>query len=470
MALAVEQRSSRPGRFLALGVAGAVCWALADTQDTADVEEATHFLLAFAAVLVAAKIGGEVFERLKQPAVLGELVIGIVLGNLGLAGVDVFEALKEAPFLAIAAQIGAILLLFQVGLESNLDNLLAVGPSALAVAVLGVVAPIGLGYAASSAFMPEDAAWYVHLFVGATLSATSVGITARVLHDIGKMESRESRIIMGAAIVDDVLGLIMLAFVLGLVGSEDAGTAAEFSLLALAEILATAVGFLLATFLVSRTLLDRVITLVLHAKSQSLPVVLGVAYCFLISALAELVGLASIVGAFAAGLMVEDSIERHFGRHSHRYRIDDSVTPIAALFVPVFFVDIGLQVDLPSLAFAEVLLFGGALTLVAIVSKLVCSLGVTDRGINRWAVGLGMVPRGEVGLIFAGVGTTATVAGAAVFSPQTFSAIIVTVMATTLATPPLLKAAFARSGSGSGAQQTSLFNGGRNQDAESGER
>lgn len=464
MALAVEQRTSRPGRYLAIGAAVAGVWAVAGAQDTTEVGEATHFLLAFAAVLVAAKIGGELFERIKQPAVLGELVIGIVLGNLGLAGVDVFEALKEAPFLAIAAEIGAILLLFQVGLESNLDKLVAVGPSALAVAVLGVLAPIGLGYAASSVFMPEDAAWYVHLFVGATLAATSVGITARVLHDIGQMESRESRIIMGAAIVDDVLGLIILAFVLGLVGSEDAGGAAEFGLLTLAVILAKAIGFLLATFLVSRTLLDRVITLVLHAKSQSLPVVLGVAYCFLISALAELVGLASIVGAFAAGLMVEDSIERHFGRHSHRYKLDDSVTPIAALFVPVFFVDIGLQVDLPSLAFTEVLVFGGVLTLVAIVSKQICSLGVTDRGINRWAVGLGMVPRGEVGLIFAGVGTSATVAGAAVFSPQTFSAIIVTVMATTLATPPLLKAAFARRGSSHKANQAALFNAGSNED------
>lgn len=463
MALAVEQGKSRPGRYLALGAAVAGVWAVAGAQDTAEVGEATHFLLAFAAMLVAAKIGGELFERIKQPAVLGELVIGIVLGNLGLAGVDVFEALKEAPFLAIAAEIGAILLLFQVGLESNLDKLVAVGPSALAVAVLGVLAPIGMGYAASSVFMPEDAAWYVHLFVGATLAATSVGITARVLHDIGQMESRESRIIMGAAIVDDVLGLIILAFVLGLVGSEDAGGAAEFGLLTLAVILAKAIGFLLATFLVSRTLLDRVITLVLHAKSQSLPVVLGVAYCFLISALAELVGLASIVGAFAAGLMVEDSIERHFGRHSHRYKLDDSVTPIAALFVPVFFVDIGLQVDLPSLAFAEVLVFGGVLTLVAIVSKQICSLGVTDRGINRWAVGLGMVPRGEVGLIFAGVGTSATVAGAAVFSPQTFSAIIVTVMATTLATPPLLKAAFARRGSSHKANQAALFNAGSNE-------
>ena len=145
----------------------------------------TPFLLAIAAILVAAKLGGELMERLNQPAVLGELLFGIVLGNIGLTGIELFDALKTAPFLAIAAEIGVILLLFQVGLESNLDELLAVGASAVGVAVLGVVAPIALGYAVSAVFMPGDTAWYVHLFLGATLAATSVGITARVLKDLG---------------------------------------------------------------------------------------------------------------------------------------------------------------------------------------------------------------------------------------------------------------------------------------------
>ncbi len=151
-------------------------------------------------------------------------MFGIVLGNLGLFGFGFVDILRErGPFLAIAAEIGVILLLFEVGLASDLDELLAVGPSPLTVASLGVIAPVTLGYFASAALMPEDANWYVHLFVGATLAATSVGITARVLRDVGKMDAPESKVILGAAVADDILGLIVLAFVLGLVHSADSG-------------------------------------------------------------------------------------------------------------------------------------------------------------------------------------------------------------------------------------------------------
>ena len=142
---------------------------------------------------MAAKVGGEQIERLNQPAVLGELLVGVALGNAGLAGVELFDALETAPFLAVAAEIGVILLLFEVGLDSNLDELLAVGASAVAVAALGVAAPLALGYAVSAVFMPGGGAWYAHLFLGATLAATSVGITARVLRDLGVMDARESR-------------------------------------------------------------------------------------------------------------------------------------------------------------------------------------------------------------------------------------------------------------------------------------
>ena len=197
--------------------------------------------------------------------------------------------------------------------------------------------------------------------------------------------------------------------------------------------------------------------LVPKARTKSLPVVLGVAYCFLLSALAELVGLAKIVGAFAPGLVIADSISRHFGKQSDRYRIDPFVEPIAAVFVPVFFVLMGLRVDLASFAFIEVLVFAGVLSLVAVISKQACSLGVRKPGLNRWAVGVGMVPRGEVGLIFAGVGSTVTVAGTAVFSPETFSSIVAMVMVTTLATPPLLKAAFSMGPDPEAPEQPSLF-------------
>ena len=409
--------------------------------------EITPFLLAIAAILVAAKVGGELVERLNQPAVLGELLFGIVLGNIGLLGFEAFDALTATPFLAIAAEIGVILLLFQVGLESNLDELLAVGASAVGVAVLGVVAPVALGYAVSALFMP-DAAWYVHLFLGASLAATSVGITARVLKDLGVADARESRVILGAAIVDDVLGLIVLAIVLGLVASADAGGTAAISVGPLLFIVAEAVGFLAGAVALGRLVLVPLMRVVRLARSPSVPPVLAVAYCFLMAALAELVGLADIVGAFAAGLVVDDAIARHFGKQKERYRIGGSIAPVSTIFVPVFFVYMGLQVDLRSFASPGVLLFAAVLSVAAIVSKQVCSLAVFEKGLNRWAVGLGMVPRGEVGLIFAGVGATAMVAGTPVFDAETFAAVVAMVMVTTLATPPLLRAAFPRAPGG----------------------
>ena len=436
-----------PGRVVGLATIGAGLWAVASAADVSDHSgEITRFLLAFSVILLAAKIGGELFDRLNQPAVLGELVFGIILGNLGIVGFGFVDTLREAPFLAIAAEIGVILLLFEVGLASDLDELLAVGPSALTVASLGVLAPITLGYFASAALMPDGAEWYVHLFVGATLAATSVGITARVLKDLGKMDAPESKVILAAAVVDDILGLIVLAFVLGLVHSADSGGGVEFGALPIVLIVVKAVGFLAGSILMGRWVILPLISVVRKARSKSMPVVLSVAYCFAMSAFAELFGLADIVGAFAAGLAIDDAITRHFGRDTERFRIDSSVAPISAIFVPVFFVYMGMRVDLPSFAFGEVLVFAAALSAVAIVSKFACALGVLEKGLNRWAVGFGMIPRGEVGLIFAGVGSTVVVSGSAVFSAETFSSIVAMVMVTTLATPPLVKAVFDKVG------------------------
>ena len=210
--------------------------------------EAAHtsvygFLFQVVIILLAAKIGGELFETMKQPAVLGELVFGMVLGNLQLAGITTLESFKTDSALLLFGEIGVILLLFEVGLESNLPSLLAVGASATIVAALGVVAPILLGYGVSAWFMPE-AAWYVHLFSGATLAATSVGITARVLKDLRKMHTKEARIILGAAVVDDVFGLIILAVVSGLISSVNAGSSGEVSLGPVMLIIGKSVAFL----------------------------------------------------------------------------------------------------------------------------------------------------------------------------------------------------------------------------------
>ncbi len=220
------------------------------TSHISDGEEYTghmsvyRFLFEVVIILLAAKMGGEIFETWNQPAVLGELVFGVVLGNLHLLGLLALEGLKTEPGLAFAAEVGVILLLFEVGLKSDLSELLDVGTSALMVAILGVVAPVLLGYAVSSWLLPGGG-WYVHLFAGAALAATSVGITARVLKDLEKMDTKEARIILGAAVVDDVLGLVILAVVSGIITSIGAGALAEISLGPVLWIIGKSVLFLI---------------------------------------------------------------------------------------------------------------------------------------------------------------------------------------------------------------------------------
>ena len=397
-----------------------------------------QYLFEIVAILIAAKLGGELFERLGQPAVLGELVLGMILGNLTLVGIGFMEVIQNDQMIALAAELGVILLLFEVGLESNVDELLAVGSSAAAVAVLGVIAPVLLGYGVSMWFLPEEA-WYVHLFVGATLAGTSVGITARVLKDMGKMQAKESKIILGAAVVDDVLGLIILAVVSGIVRSVGAGGSAEVNVMEVGMIIGKAILFLGAAVLAGRALAGRVLQFGTRAKVGGVPIVLTVAYCFLMAGLAELIGLAAIVGAFAAGLVLDEAHYKGYNQLRERH-IEELLAPISAIYVPIFFVLMGLKVDLTAFASMSVLQFAAGLSIAAIIGKQVCALGVFEKGLNKVAVGVGMIPRGEVGLIFAGIGASLAVGGKPVFSSQTFSAMVVMVMVTTLATPPLLKA------------------------------
>ena len=366
----------------------------------------------------------------------------MVLGNLYLVGVTGLEAFKSDSGLALFAEIGVILLLFEVGLESNMGELLAVGASAMLVAVLGVVAPVLLGYGVSMYFLPESD-WYVYLFAGATLAATSVGITARVLKDLGKMGTKEARIILGAAVVDDVLGLIILSVASGLITSIGAGTAGDISILPVLVIIGKSIIFLAVAIVAGRFVGGKILQIGATAKVGGMPIVLSICHCFSLAGLAQVFGLAPIVGAFAAGLVLD---EKHYQGYTRMRSesFEKIVSPISSILVPVFFVVMGLRVDLRSFADWRVLQFAGALSLAAIVGKQVCSLGVLEKGINRLAVGVGMIPRGEVGLIFAGIGAGLMVSGQPVFSSETFSAMVVMVMVTTLATPPLLKVLFSR--------------------------
>jgi Kef-type K+ transport system membrane component KefB len=402
-------------------------------------------LLGVGLILIAAKLGGELFERIKQPAVLGELVIGIVVGNLALAGFTAAEPLKSNEIISALAEIGVIILLFEVGLESNLGEMLEVGWSSLFVAVAGVVAPFFLGWAVAAYFLPAESR-LGHFFIGATLCATSVGITARVLKDLGRLQTRESRIILGAAVIDDVLGLVILAVVAGAIKAAAAGAA--LSLSEVAVITGKAVGFLFGAIAVGRYITPHIFRRAGRFESRGVLLALSLAFCFLLAWAAARMGLAPIVGAFAAGLVLD---EVHFETFDERGKHDlqQLITPVSTVLVPIFFVVMGMRVDLRAFARIELLGFAAALTVAAIVGKQICSLVVVERGLNRAAIGLGMIPRGEVGLIFAGLGATLVLPNAQgmmepVINAGTFGAIVIMVIVTTLVTPPALKRSLAR--------------------------
>jgi Kef-type K+ transport system membrane component KefB len=370
-------------------------------------------LLSLTIVVVAALVGGGLAKRLGQPAVLGELVAGI-----GVGAVPALHHLRDEPALETLSELGVLVLLFAVGLESTVGKMLQVGKASLRVAVLGVVAPFALGWGVGRVLLPQ-ASIYAHVFLGATLCATSVGITARVLKDLRRADDPESRVILGAAVIDDVLGLLVLAVVTGVIASANAGTAFELS--SVLWVTAKAVGFLLVAVGVGLRISRR---LAEHP-------VAALGFCLLLSWAAGAAGLSPIVGAFAAGLVIQsEALEAH-------------VAPIARFLVPFFFVRMGMMTELSAFARPDALFLALVLTAAAVLGKQACSLGAGG-GLDRATVGIGMIPRGEVGLIFAGAGLTLTVHGARLVDESIYAALVVMVMATTLMTPPLLKWSLAR--------------------------
>jgi Kef-type K+ transport system membrane component KefB len=393
-------------------------------------------LEALAVILVLARLGGALFERFALPAVLGELAAGIVLGNLGLVGIHAFDALRTLPVVGAFAQIGVLFLLFQVGLESDVTKMAAVGASATLVAVLGVIAPMLLGLGVSEWFLKGHDV-LAHWFVGATLAATSVGITARVLGDLGRSASVEGRIILGAAVIDDVLGLMALAVVTGLIQAADTGR--TFDALGIAGVVGKAVGFLVLAVGLGRWLSRVTFRLAARLPGEGMLLSFALAFCFFASFMAGKAGLAPIIGAFAAGLVLDDvHYEDLRARDAQRRSLHGLLEPLAGFLVPVFFVLMGMGVDLSVFASPGVLGFAAVLTLAAMLGKQLCSLGVLGPGVDRLAVGLGMIPRGEVGLIFASIGRTLHIGGERVVDDAVYSALVVMVAVTTLVTPPLL--------------------------------
>jgi len=438
-------------------------------------------ILGVTGILFFAVLGRFAARKLGQPSVLGELIMGVILGNVAyFYGVDVILVLREgtavfemvqqvlaghtlhsaalstldgeaagrllaifqgphgSQMLAVAQTVdifsryGVIFLLFLVGLETSVQEMRQVGGDSVRVAIVGVALPFALGFGAARLLMPE-LSLNVDLFVAATLGATSVGITARVLQDLGRSQSRESHIILGAAVMDDILGLVMLAIVSGIIVS---GGVALHNVL---SIVALAILFLVSALVLGPYFLNFTIGLVKRLDLIEAKMFISFLFVMVLAWLANLVGLATIVGAFTAGLILHDAYFKHWGNHAdHQFRIKDLILPLDVILVPIFFVLMGIQVKLETFLSWHVVTMAGGLLVAAVIGKVASGI-VTGRGVNRIAVGIGMMPRGEVGLIFASIGKSL-----GVISDALFSAVVLMVIVTTLATPPLLKFALVR--------------------------
>jgi len=391
-------------------------------------------VLALAVILAAAKLGGDAAARIGQPAVLGELVVGVLVGNLSLLGIDWFQFITANATIGVIAQLGAVILLFEVGLESTVRDMMQVGMRSLVVAVLGVVMPWALGWWVGSLLLPEHSV-YVHAFLGAALTATSVGITARVLKDLGHAQSPEARIILGAAVIDDVLGLVVLAAVAAVIAAADSGAVLSYGAIAL--VLGKALLFLFGALWLGVLCSPALFRFASRLRGSGVLLATALVFCFTLAWLASVIGLAPIVGAYAAGLILEDLHYRDFAKEERH--LEDLVRPISSFLVPIFFVLMGMRVDLSTLMRPEILGLAAVLTLAAVIGKQACALGALGSRLDWLSIGIGMIPRGEVGLIFASIGLTLVVRGERIIDAAIYSAVVIMVMVTTLITPPALK-------------------------------
>jgi Kef-type K+ transport system membrane component KefB len=410
-------------------------------------------LLGIAVVLLVARFSSLV-EKVGQPSVLGELIAGIALGNMSLLGITLFDPIKTNEIILFLSELGVIVLLFQIGLESNISRMAKVGFPALRVAVVGVIVPFVLGTYVVGPLVLPGLTFHAYLFLGAALTATSVGITARVFKDLGSLQTRESQIVLGAAVIDDVLGLIILAVVSAMV------TVGEVTFMSVSVITLKALLFLVIAVFLGQLLAPKIGLLFSKIHSGSgMKFTLAFSFALLFAYIASQIGLAPIVGAFAAGLVldavcfrtfrqpevvedIENALEGADDRVKARvcgvlqkhsaHHVEHLIEPMAHFVVPIFFVMTGMSVHLESLFDTKILLTAIAVTVVAVIGKMVSGL-VVGRGTNKMIVGLGMIPRGEVGLIFATMGVSL-----GVVSQALFSVIVLMVVFTTLLTPPLL--------------------------------
>ncbi|MGQ0704401.1 MAG: cation:proton antiporter [Gemmatimonadales bacterium] len=374
-------------------------------------EHYTSLLLALAAILIATKLLGELAQRMGQPAVLGELVAGILLGPSVLGVLDPGD-----PVLAALAELGVLLLLLQIGLHTDLRSILRVGLPATAVGLAGIVLPFGLGFLTMRAL---GFTGLVPVVCAAALTATSIGISARVLADLGRLQSLEGRIVLGAAVLDDVVGLIILSVVAGMVSG------AALTIVGVSTTAAIAIGFIVAALLVGRVFVPPFLRLAGRLRLAWALGALALALALGFAGVAGWAGSATIIGAFAAGLVLHATPQRD--------EIERATTSLGHFFVPIFFAVVGSAVDLSSLANPRGLAIGGALAGVGVLGKFLAGFAPWWVPAHRPLIGVAMIPRGEVGLIFAQLGRESGVLDA-----ELFSAVLLMVMVTTLVAPPAL--------------------------------
>jgi Na+:H+ antiporter len=383
----------------------------------AAVGSEARVLLTLFIMLVAAKLLAELFERIRQPAVAGEILAGVIIGPslLGWAG--------PSEITSLLAEIGVIFLLFTVGLETKPAAIFKVGKQAAVVAVLGVLAPLLGGWLVMRAWGSTS---IEALFVGTAMVATSVGITARVLSGMGLLDAPTARIILGAAVIDDILGLLVLA----IVSSMAAGTVNYLEILTTAGL---AIGFTAFVALLGAPVVTRVAPSVERMRSGQGIFIFGLVLCLGLSVAASYIGVAAIIGAFLAGMALAEAAEDNPKMHRQ-------MSGVTEFLVPFFLVNIGMQLSLGVFRSSSVILLCVLVTLVAIVTKLLgCGLGAFKLGMRRAGqVGMGMVPRGEVGIIVAQIGLSLAVIGAELYGVVLFMAVATTVIA-----PPFLKMLYA---------------------------
>ncbi|MSQ43524.1 MAG: cation:proton antiporter [Chloroflexi bacterium] len=405
-------------------------------------------LLDLLVMFVAAKLFAEVCERIGQPAVVGEILAGVMLGPHVLGWIGVPSAGFTLAFggdettsgyafdlvTGTIAELGVVILLFHVGLQTRLSDLTRTGTRAALVAIAGVVVPFGLGFS-FMATVQESA--LVSVFTATVLVATSVGVTARVLRDIGAIALPESRVILGAAVIDDVLGMVVLTIVGAMAGTGGGLSLSPDALIRIGVVLVQTAAFIVFVVGVGRRMIGRYSVHLEGLRTPGAPFTVAIGIALALAVLSSALGLAAVVGAFLAGMILAEARER--------YQLEAQVLPLSQLFVPIFFVATGAQMDPMVLSNGSTALLAGALTGLAIVGKViggaVGAAGMrTAVGTRRTMaiIGIGMVPRGEVGLVVAGIGHVQ-----GILNDTTFSALIVMTLVTTLLAPPALRAILA---------------------------